>query len=114
METMFKDGSKPGDQVVDSRSADVIAAGMRGVVLRGSGTALSKIGVPVSGKTGTAQTGAKEPNSWFTGFTMTDPSKQIAFAAIVERGGYGATAAAPLSAMAIEIALQRGLVTGGK
>ena len=49
----------------------------------------------VAGKTGTAQTasGNKEPHSWFTGFVPSKSAK-IAFACVIEHGGYGKQAAA--------------------
>lgn len=70
---------------------------MRGVVTSGTGTAL--LGIPggdVAGKTGTAEFGTDDPpqtHAWFTGF-----QGDIAFAVLVEAGGFGATAAAPLAA----------------
>lgn len=68
---------------------------MREVVTDGTATGLkSTPGGPVSGKTGTAEYGQESPprtHAWFTGF-----QGDIAFAAIVEDGGFGAKAAGPL------------------
>jgi cell division protein FtsI/penicillin-binding protein 2 len=70
---------------------------MRAVVTQGTGTAL--VGVPggaVHGKTGTAEFGSKDPpdtHAWFTGY-----QGDLAFAVIVEGGGFGAQVAAPLAA----------------
>jgi cell division protein FtsI/penicillin-binding protein 2 len=70
---------------------------MRGVVTSGTGTAL--LGVPggdVAGKTGTAEFGSANPpqtHAWFTGF-----QGDIAFAVLVEDGGFGGSVAAPLAA----------------
>ena len=70
---------------------------MRRVVTSGTGTAL--LGVPggdVAGKTGTAEFGTKNPpqtHAWFTGF-----QGDIAFAVLVEDGGFGGAVAAPLAA----------------
>ena len=70
---------------------------MRGVVTGGTGTALLGIpGGPVSGKTGTAEFGTEDPpqtHAWFTGF-----QGDIAFAVLVEDGGFGGQVAAPLAA----------------
>ncbi len=55
------------------------------------------LGVRVAGKTGSAQNnqGDGETHSWFVGFApATDPT--YAFACVVENGGYGRSAAAPV------------------
>ena len=68
---------------------------MRAVVTRGTA---QRVDFPrtVWGKTGTAQVGGgKRPHSWFVGYAK-DPN--VAFAVIVENGGYGARAAAPIAA----------------
>lgn len=68
---------------------------MRQVVTNGTATALKSVpGGPVSGKTGTAEYGSDVPprtHAWFTGF-----QGDIAFAVVVEDGGFGAKAAVPL------------------
>jgi cell division protein FtsI/penicillin-binding protein 2 len=70
---------------------------MRAVVTEGTGTALKGVpGRPVMGKTGTAEFGTKNPpdtHAWFTGY-----QGDLAFAVIVEGGGFGAKVAAPLAA----------------
>jgi cell division protein FtsI/penicillin-binding protein 2 len=50
----------------------------------------------VRGKTGTAEYGSGDPppaHAWFTGY-----QGDVAFAVVVEGGGFGAKAAAPLAA----------------
>jgi len=50
----------------------------------------------LAGKTGTATNpGAKEPNSWFVAFGP-NPNPQYVVLAVIDEGGYGAEAAAPL------------------
>ena len=70
---------------------------MRQVVLTGTGTALKAVpGGPVYGKTGTAEFGSASPpltHAWFTGY-----QGDIAFALVVEGGGFGGKVAAPLVA----------------
>ena len=70
---------------------------MRAVVTEGTGTALKGVpGGPVHGKTGTAEFGTKNPpdtHAWFTGY-----QSDVAFAVVVEGGGFGAKAAAPIAA----------------
>jgi cell division protein FtsI/penicillin-binding protein 2 len=70
---------------------------MRDVVLEGTGTALAdQPGLPVYGKTGTAETGDGVPpltDAWFIGF-----QGNIAFAALVAdtKNGFGGVVAAPI------------------
>ncbi|MFQ6676392.1 MAG: penicillin-binding transpeptidase domain-containing protein, partial [Fidelibacterota bacterium] len=48
------------------------------------------------GKTGTAENPHGEPHAWFVGFATRD-DESIALAVLVEHGGTGGTAAAPLA-----------------
>ena len=83
---------------------DPILAGIKGTVSSGDGTAYFSFntydGVPVAGKTGTAQAGEnKQDHSWFAGLLNPDgdPAQpQYAVVAMVEHGGFGADAAAPI------------------
>ena len=64
-------------------------------VLTGS-TAANLPGAPVHGKTGTAEFGTRQPpqtHAWFVGFR-----NDLAFAVLVEGGGFGGEVAAPLAA----------------
>jgi penicillin-binding protein A len=66
----------------------------------------------VAGKTGTAQLDSGEPHSWFAGFAPYNAphGQQIAFAVVVEHGGYGAKFAAPIARQIIEAAQQLGII----
>ena len=70
---------------------------MREVVTGGTGKSLRAVpGGPVAGKTGTAEYGTRVPprtHAWFAGYRG-----DVAFAVLVEDGGFGAEAAAPLAA----------------
>jgi peptidoglycan glycosyltransferase len=68
--------------------------------------------IAIAGKTGTAQLDEGEPHSWFTGFAPFDAPAEgrLAFAVLVEHGGYGARAAAPIAREIIDAAAQLGLV----
>ena len=70
---------------------------MAEVVSSGTGTALRGVpGAPVHGKTGTAEFGTANPpptHAWFTGY-----QGDVAFAVVVEGGGFGGKVAAPVAA----------------
>ena len=94
------DPAKPEPVLGEELPAGPIAALrglMRGVVTNGTGSALAGVpGGEVSGKTGTAEFGTEVPpksHAWFTGY-----QGDIAFAVLVEDGGFGGQVAAPLAA----------------
>ena len=78
-----------------------ILQGLEGVIANPHGTGYAAFqGFPTSwnlaGKTGTATNpGANEPNSWFVAFGP-NPNPQYVVLAVIDEGGYGAEAAAPL------------------
>ena len=81
-----------------------LAGAMRSVVTSGTGRrAMQGLDVNVAGKTGTAQVDQGAPHSWFAGFAPYE-NPQIAFAVVVEHGGYGAQFAAPLARGIVEAA----------
>jgi len=101
--------------IVAAEQADFIAAAMRSVVLSGTARhAMAGSGVSVAGKTGTAQVDEGEPHSWFAGFAPYDgpAGNRIAFAVVVEHGGYGARAAAPIARELVEAARDLGMLAG--
>ncbi len=107
------DGPK---RVIDSEQAAFIAAAMRSVALSGTARrAMAGLNISVAGKTGTAQVGEGAPHSWFAGFAPYDapPANRIAFAVIVEHGGYGAQAAAPIAREVVEAARDLGIIGPG-
>jgi penicillin-binding protein 2 len=75
--------------------------GFEGVIANPHGTAYADFqGFPsnwnLAGKTGTASNQAgQEPNSWFVAFGP-NPNPQYLVLAVIDQGGYGAQAAAPL------------------
>ena len=99
---------------IEQRYFDLVKKGLTGVVEdpRGTGHAIRDPSYQIAGKTGTAQvvhvaqganrklleklTKAKDrDHAWFVGYAPAgDP--QICVAAIIEHGGHGASAAAPL------------------
>jgi len=95
-----------------------ILQGLTGVVESPSGTGYyafqsyfhhSLASFPIAGKTGTAsnQSGV-EPNSWFVGFGPTTHSKYVVLC-VIDEGGYGADAAAPVVAKTFNYLVAHGV-----
>jgi penicillin-binding protein 2 len=84
-----------------SNVSEPILQGLESVIVNKKGTAYGAfLGFPanwnLAGKTGTATNpGQKEPNSWFVAFGP-NPNPQYVVLAVIDQGGYGAEAAAPL------------------
>ncbi len=100
--------------VLDADSSVFMAKAMRSVVTSGTArSAMAGLKVSVAGKTGTAQVDDGQPHSWFAGFAPYDGDAphRIAFAVVVEHGGYGAKFAAPIGREIVEAATQLGIVT---
>jgi cell division protein FtsI/penicillin-binding protein 2 len=85
---------------------------MRRVVLEGTAShVMAGSTVSFAGKTGTAQLGEGMPHAWFTGFAPYDGgSPRLAFAVLVEHGGYGGRTAAPIAREVMEAARDLGLL----
>jgi peptidoglycan glycosyltransferase len=91
-------------QPISAQTAEELTTAMEGVVSEGTGTNAEIPGVPVAGKTGTAETpgneacggGEEENQAWFIGFAPADEPK-IAIAATVEcTEEFGNDVAAPI------------------
>jgi peptidoglycan glycosyltransferase len=87
--------------VISESDAQAIAVAMQQAVEGRLGrqfTTGAKVpGVPTAGKSGTAELGGTgEPHSWFIGFAPAD-APTVAIAVLVEEGGRGAEAAAPIA-----------------
>jgi penicillin-binding protein 2 len=90
---------------------DPVLAGLEGVIYSGEGTAHFSFntytGMPVAGKTGTAQAGGvkRQDTSWFAAMMnpANDPAlPQYIVVTMVEQGGFGADVAAPIARRVID------------
>jgi cell division protein FtsW (lipid II flippase)/cell division protein FtsI/penicillin-binding protein 2 len=100
-------------QILAPSLAEFLGSAMRSVVVEGTGRrAMKGEAVSVAGKTGTAQLDEGMPHSWFAGFAPFegDRTKSIAFAVVVEHGGYGGTTAAPIAREIVDAAQELGLL----
>jgi peptidoglycan glycosyltransferase len=100
-------------RAVDPATADTMRTFMLAVVNdpRGTGTAARIPGVPVAGKTGTAETAAgQNPHAWFIAFAPADKPR-YAIAVLVEHGGSdsaevtGGRVAAPIAKQVLQTLL---------
>jgi peptidoglycan glycosyltransferase len=93
----------------DTAVARKLAGYMRRVVTEGTAAGADLPGIPVAGKTGTAQNPRGEDHSWFVCFAPY-PRPALALAVLVEHGGYGATGALPIARRLLEEAGILGLL----
>jgi len=102
--------------ILPADEASFLADAMRTVVTGGTARhAMAGLDVAVAGKTGTAQVEEGLPHSWFAGFAPADApaGERIAFAVVVEHGGYGAQTAAPIARELVEAARDLGIIRAG-
>jgi cell division protein FtsW (lipid II flippase) len=105
----------PPADVLTGPSVELIARSMRQVATQGTASRIFGGFTPaVAGKTGTAEVQGKPSHSWFIGFAPYDapPDQRIAFAVIVEHGGYGGRLAAQAAKEMVEAAVALGVVGG--
>lgn len=105
-----------GTLPISQENLSIIQEAMTSVVMDPRGTAyrtsgyglnsfVSSYGIPVAGKTGTAETGYIDPHAWFAGYTNAGRENRpdIAVAVLVENGGEGSEVAAPIFRRVLEI-----------
>ena len=100
-------------QVLAEPQAAFLAGAMRRVVTEGTARrVMAGSPVEIAGKTGTAQLDQGMPHAWFAGFAPYDaaPARRLAFAVVVEHGGYGGRVAAPIAREVVEAAKELGLI----
>jgi penicillin-binding protein A len=96
--------------VMKPETAEQLTAMMSRVVEEGTGTAAALEGIPVAGKTGTAEVGANREftQPWFIAFAPVE-NPRMAIAVTVERtSGQGGTVAAPIAKTVLEALLGGG------
>jgi peptidoglycan glycosyltransferase len=93
---MTQDPPVPLGQYMEPRTAGRLARMMRKVVTDGTGKGIDDPGLAIAGKTGTAENPRGAAHSWFIGFAPAE-APTLAVAVLVEHGGYGASAAAPIA-----------------
>jgi len=100
-------GQEQATTPISPDNASQIGRMMRNVVTDGTARgAFDDLGVDVAGKTGSAQISHGKTHSWFAGFAPYE-SPKIAFACVIEHGGYGRTAAASVCREIIRQAIKR-------
>ncbi|MFH1228611.1 MAG: penicillin-binding protein 2 [Planctomycetota bacterium] len=84
---------------ISQKNLSIIRSGLYSVVNSEHGTAHGKglDGFSICGKTSTAQAGNGKNHGWFAGFGP-NPKPQLAFVVVLEHGGKGSEAAAPVAA----------------
>lgn len=106
-----------GEVVFSKEAVAMIRKSLIGVVAEAEGTAhrLSLLQIPMGGKTGTSQVvslgkgcggGRCEDHAWFVAFAPAE-NPVIAISVLVENGGHGSSAAAPLAGELIQAYLQK-------
>ncbi|MFU8826485.1 MAG: penicillin-binding transpeptidase domain-containing protein [Brevefilum sp.] len=97
-----------GQLPISEETLAAVAEGLRMVVEEQRGTAywpMEGLSIPVSGKTGTAETPTGRSHAWFAGYSRAnDPNRpDIAVAVIVENSGEGSVMAAPVFRRAVAL-----------
>ena len=94
--------------VISPGTAEWVRQAMALTVTEGPARGAAVPGVTVAGKVGTAETGGDTAShAWFVGFAPAGPGERprFAVAVVVEHGGKGSQAAAPIAARLLELAL---------
>ena len=90
---------------ISEETQSTILGGLRRAAMEESGTSYGVFGnfpFPVAGKTGTAERGETvQDQAWYVGIAPAD-NPEIVVAVTVERGGFGADVAAPITARIME------------
>ncbi len=92
--------------LMKAETAQTVRQMMISVVKTGTGQSAAVPGLEVGGKTGTAQVGGSDqPHAWFSGFAK-GKDRSVVIVVVIENGGEGSKAAAPIFAQLAKEALQ--------
>ena len=80
---------------VSAQTMAILRAGLAAVVTHGTAASIQIPGLPVAGKTGTAENPHGKPHAWFAGYAPID-SPRLVVVALVENVGFGAEFAGPI------------------
>ena len=95
-------------RAIKPQTAQELNLMMQSVVTGGTGTAAQIPGVPVAGKTGTAETGNSGINTtWFIAFAPADHPRVAIAVVLQNQTGFGGTTAAPIAKTVMEALLER-------
>ncbi len=95
-------------KAVSPQTAAELTSMMTAVVESGTGTAAQIAGVPVAGKTGTAETGrAGQNDTWFIAFAPADRPRVAIAVALSNQASTGGATAAPIAKQIMEAILGR-------
>lgn len=102
--TLLLDGETKETRLLDTETAELLADHLRYNVVYGYGE-WNFPGLALCAKTGTAEVGDGVPHAWFTGF-LQDQEHPYAFVVVVEHGGSGIGAAAPVANAVLQEAVK--------
>jgi penicillin-binding protein 2 len=107
-----------GQLPISEETLAAVAEALRMVVEEQRGTAywpMESLSIPVSGKTGTAETPTGRSHAWFAGYTRAEDPEHpdIAIAVIIENSGEGSVMAAPVFRRAVALYFSDGEDPGG-
>lgn len=105
------DNNAPPHGIMEEAAAATLRRYMRGVVERGTARALAGQQPAIAGKTGTAQVSNKPSHAWFIGYAPHGRAeKRIAFAVLLEHGGYGGAGATEVAGKVVRAARELRLI----
>ena len=88
----------PAVRILAPENAARLARDMALAVSTGTGRSVAGVRPAIAGKTGTAEIDGQPSHAWFTGFApAAGRGRRLAFVVLVEGGGYGGRAAAPIA-----------------
>ena len=101
---------------ISSETLSAVREGLKAAIEEPIGTGFKTVrlpGVPMAGKTGTAETSPGKPDhAWFTGYVPAENPRYVVVVAL-EHGGSGSKAAGPIARELVRSMAERGLLNDG-